>query len=83
MNSMEKEWAKMVEKGHEKIGELIERARKERDEKGYQITLGYDLRPELTQYLCELNLPDHEIRILLSTFSMLCNLLSPVKREAI
>jgi len=59
-------------KGLRKIDRLINKAKRERDKKGYRENLGYDSQRELEDYLSTLNLSYGEKTRLIALFYDRC-----------
>jgi len=60
-------------KALKKINTLINKAKRERDSKGYRENLGYDSHLELEDYMSELNLPWQERTELKKIFYKQCD----------
>ena len=60
-------------KALKKINALINKAKRERDSKGYRENLGYDSQGELEDYMSKLNLSYQEEAELIKTFYRHCD----------
>lgn len=62
-----------IQKAHRKIEQLIDRAKQERDRKGYRENLGYDSQRKLEDFLETLNLSYPDKARLIELFWKKCN----------
>ena len=60
-------------KALKKINTLINKAKRERDSKGYRENLGYDSQPELEDYMSKLNLSYQDEAKLIEMFYQYCS----------